>query len=258
MWQTVGCSDLTSSSVTWHFMRPSRVSLFDFPDVVLHAEELEVKRHPHYRAAKAGDITAAGVLVADLANQGGVERLQTMIGDRAVELVPIHALESTGVNEIPAALARLLSGQLDLPVNNSIVQMNSVGHTGAGGFHRLANQALFEGLVTQGANYVVVDDFVGQGGTLANVIGLLRSSGGNVIGATVLTGKPHSAKLAPDDEILQALRHKHGRELEGWWRDIYGFGFDCLTRSEARYLEKSADADSIRDRLVAAGLEGRT
>jgi hypothetical protein len=125
-------------------MKPSRISLFDFPDVVLHAEELDVKRHPQYQAAKAGDIAAAGVLVADLTNQESVERLRTMVGKSAVELVPIHALESAGVNEIPAALARLLSGQLNLPVNNSIVQTNSVGHTGASGFHRLANQALFE------------------------------------------------------------------------------------------------------------------
>ncbi len=119
----------------------------------------------------------------------------------------------------------------------------------------MANQPLFAGSVVSGQNYVVVDDFVGQGGTLANVIGLLRSCGGNILGATVLTGKAHSAKLAPDGELLDALRHKHGRELEGWWRDVYGFGFDCLTRSEARYLEKSSDAESIRDRLIAAGLE---
>jgi hypoxanthine-guanine phosphoribosyltransferase len=239
-------------------MKPFRVPLFDFPDVVLHAEELDVKRHPQYQHAKAGDIAAAGVLVADLADQESVEQLRAMIGNRAAELVPIHALESAGVNEIPAALARLLSVQLDLPMNHSIVQTNSVGHTGASGFHRLANQALFEGSVVQEANYVVVDDFVGQGGTLANVIGLLRSCGGNVLGATVLTGKPHSAKLAPDDELLRALRHKHGRELESWWHDVYGFGFDCLTRSETRYLEKSPDAHSIRDRLIAAGLEGCT
>ncbi len=115
-------------------MRPSRVSLFDFPDVIIHADELEVKRHPHYQAAKAGDIAAAGVLVADLASEDSVQRLRAMIGEASAELVPIHALESAGVNEIPAALARLLSTQLDLPVNHSIVQTNSVGHTGASGF----------------------------------------------------------------------------------------------------------------------------
>jgi adenine/guanine phosphoribosyltransferase-like PRPP-binding protein len=44
-----------------------------------------------------------------------------------------------------------------------------------------------------------VDDFVGQGGTLANLIGFIKSLGGHVVGATALTGKPYSAKLAPEE-----------------------------------------------------------
>jgi hypothetical protein len=71
-----------------------------------------------------------------------------------------------------------------------------------------------------------------------------------------LTGKTYSANLAPDDELIRALRDKHGRHFENWWRTRFGFGFDCLTRSEARYLEKSPDAQAIRDRLIEAGLEG--
>jgi len=134
--------------------------------------------------------------------------------------------------------------------------LNSVGHTGADGFKRLANQALFAGPVVQGATYLLVDDFVGQGGTLANLIGFIRSKGGGVVGACVLTGKPYSAKLAPDEGQINALRQKHGRELEAWWAEKFGFDFDRLTRSEARYLEKSADAQAIRDRLIEAGLKG--
>jgi len=49
--------------------------------------------------------------------------------------------------------------------------------------------------------------------------------------------------------------NKHGRELENWWRERFGFDFDRLTRSEARYLQKTQDADTIRDRIVAAGPE---
>ena len=107
-----------------------------------------------------------------------------------------------------------------------------------------------------GYRYLLVDNFVGQGGTLANLIGYVESKGGHAVAATVLTGKPHSAKLAPDDALIEALRDKHGRDLEDWWRERFGFGFDCLTRSEARYLENSPDAQAVRDRLIAAGLEG--
>ena len=184
--------------------------------------------------------------------------LRASLDGHAVELVPIHALESAGVNEVPAALARRLSAWLGFPINVSIVQTNTVGHTGASGFQRLANQVLFAGEVKPQQRYLIVDDFVGQGGTLANLIGLITSRGGHVVAATVLTGKPYSAKLAPDDSIIRSLREKHRQDFENWWRQTFGFGYDSLTRSEARYLENSPDAHAIRDRLIAAGLESRT
>jgi hypothetical protein len=172
--------------------------------------------------------------------------------------IPFACCHTSGVNEIPAAMAKLLSRWLGFPVEASIVQANTVGHTGASGFQRLADQACFVGEVERGERYPIVDDFVGQGGTLADLIGYIESQGGYAVGATVLTGKPCSDMLAPDDLHIQALRDRHGREFEDWWRETFGFGFDCLTRSEARYLENSPDAQTIRDRLTAAGLESRS
>jgi hypothetical protein len=102
---------------------------------------------------------------------------------------------------------------------------------------------------------LIVDDFVGQGGTLANLIGFVFSGGGAAVGATTLTGKAFSAKLAPAEGQIQALRDRHGRALEQWWTEGFGFDFDRLTRSEARYLAKTADAHTIRDRIAAARLE---
>jgi len=174
---------------------PPRVSLHSFPDVVLHAPEIAVKKHPHYGLAKGGDILAADALVADMANTDCIPRLQALLEGRQVELVSVHALEAEGVNEIPAAFAKLLSVWLGSRSNDSIVQSNTVGHTGASGFQRLANQAHFFGQARAGRHYLVIDDFVGQGGTLANLIGFIESQGGHVVGATVLTGKPYSAKL---------------------------------------------------------------
>jgi hypothetical protein len=134
-------------------MKPQRVPLYDFPDVVRHAPEPVVKGHPQYRAAKIGDALAAEALVAASISDRAVEQLAVMLSGRAVVLVPIHALESEGVNEIPMALAEELSRRLVLPVHDGIVQVNSVGHTGADGCTRLANQALFDGPVKGGQAY---------------------------------------------------------------------------------------------------------
>jgi len=57
--------------------------------------------------------------------------------------------------------------------------------------------------------------------------------------ATALTGKPYSTKIAPDRNLLQELRDKHGKELEDWWKERFAHTFDCLTQSEARYILKT-------------------
>jgi adenine/guanine phosphoribosyltransferase-like PRPP-binding protein len=63
------------------------------------------------------------------------------------------------------------------------VQLNSVRRTGAYGFTRLANQALFDGPVLGGQDFYIVDDFIGQGGTLATSAGLIREHGRAVLGS---------------------------------------------------------------------------
>ncbi len=235
---------------------PIRTAWGNFPDVVIHALESTVKQHPAYGAAKAGDSDAAFTLVRHTISPIAVDQIVAISAGRIPLLVSAHALERTGVNAIPEALADELAKRTGFPVDSSIVQVNVVGHTGANGFARMARQALFDGAVQAGADYLLVDDFVGQGGTLANLKGFIESHGARAIGATVLTGKPYSAKLTPTIQQIAALRAKHGYDLEVWWQGRFGHGFDCLTQSEARYLEHSPDADTIRSRLVEAEQAG--
>ena len=227
-----------------------------FPPVVIHAPESGVKNHLDYWAAKRGDADAALRLVQATMPVDAVDALRSLIGSRRPTLVSAHALEREGVNAIPEALADELARMLDLPVDSSVVQTNVVSHTGADGFSRLARQAAFTGEIVAGTDYVMVDDFVGQGGTLANLRGIIEAEGGHVIAATALTGKSHSAALAPTAEQIALLRAKHGKELEIWWNERFGHGFDCLTQSEARYLERTQDADTVRNRIAEAEQTG--
>ena len=234
------------------FGKPPRPPWRDFPDVLIHAEESVVKRHPDYPAAKSGDVPAARRLVETMLREEIAEALRRTIADTTPLVASVHAHEAQGINRIPAVLAEVLAERLGLRAEVSIVQTNRSGHTGASGYHRLSNPALFDGEVENGRNYVLVDDFVGQGGTLANLRGFIEGQGGVALICTTLTGKPYSAKLQPSDETLHALRSKHGDELEAWWQENFGYGFDCLTESEARYLERADSAELVRDRLLAA------
>jgi hypothetical protein len=191
-------------------MKPPRAEWGTFPDVLIHATESAVKKHPFYAAAKAGDASAAIELIEDTINLDQVAALATMFDGQTPTLVSAHAYEREGVNAIPEVFADALGQMLGWPVDTDIVQSNIVGHTGAGGFERLARQASFEGNVAPGVSCVLVDDFVGMGGTLANLRGYIHAKGGNVIAAVALTGRSDSAELAPRPEQLRTLRDRHG------------------------------------------------
>ena len=231
-----------------------------FPNAILLAEEMATKRHSLYTDAKAGSDLAAAGLVGSLVDGQGIRAIQALLAkaskNGAPLLVSAHAYEREGVNAIPAALAQLLGQRLGLEFSTAVTQSNVVSHTGADGYGRMARQARFEGDVRQAHEYVMVDDFIGQGGTLANLRGWIEKQGGKVVGAVGLTGKPYSAKLRPSKEQLHELRKKHGANLEKWWKQHFDHAFNCLTQSEARYLARSPDVDTIRARIAEAECKG--
>lgn len=232
-----------------------RFSWDDFPSIILATTESAVKRHAEYEAAKTGDVPSAKRLAAQLMADSTLQTIRAVCSGQRPALVPVHALEDLGYNRIPGAFAELLAERLNLEVETGIIQANVVNHTGASGWQRMVRPAVFEGPVVEGREYFLVDDFVGQGGTLANLRGYLMRGGGRVLGATTLTGRADSARLAAQPDTVIALRAKHGEELENWWHGVFGYRFDCLTESEARYLVRVENADTIRARLIEAGSE---
>jgi len=223
----------------------------DFPDVLICASESEAHQHPHFAAAKIGDAISADALIEDILANADMDAIRRIIGEGHPRLLAVHALETAGMNAIPRVLAKRLSKDFGLPLESGINQLNRVTHTRAKGYHRLANPAVFEGRLTE-SNYLLIDDFIGQGGTLANLRGYVHYKGGTVVGAISLAGQQRSSKLRLGEEILHQLRSKHGDELEKWWLSTFGYGLDCLTESEAVYLFRSDSFDIITTRLAAA------
>ncbi len=232
-----------------------RTAWDNFPDVVIHSEESVVKKHSLYAAAKSGDVLAAHQLAIETTTWEALNQIGMLLGRNRPALLAVQAFETNGMNVIPRVLARLLANEFGLVMTDGIIQTNRVSHTGSSGYHRLAFPALFAGVVSE-QEYFLVDDFIGQGGTFANLKGHVESQGAKAIGATSLTGKAYSAKLRLAAETLLSLRRKHGNELEQWWADTFGYRFEKLTESEARYLVRSDDAHTISARIVAARRAG--
>ncbi len=212
-----------------------------------------------YRAAKeGGDPKAAYELVAPLVTKEGVDAIRAKLRDvTSAVVVPVVSEERLGRNKIPRAYADILADRLGAQVAVDIVHINKVNRSGSDGFHRLAAQPEFDGVVEAGREYIIVDDTLAQGGTLASLKGFIEQKGGRVVAISALTGKDYSAKLRPNTADLALLRKKYP-ELEAFWYEEFGYGFDRLTSSEANYLctVKGHTFDTIRDRILAERRQG--
>jgi hypothetical protein len=223
-----------------------------FGPVLIQAPRSEVTIHPWFAAARTGDVDAAALLVADTLSGEVTDRLAQLGAGRNPVLASVHACKREGLSVLGEVLARALHLLLGWETDTALVQANIVDHSGDLGFGHLACQAVFDGAAEPGRAYVLVDDFIGQGGTLANLRGHIVRQGGIVLGATVLTGNSAAAALVPDAATLQEVREKHG-SIESWWEQYFGFGFDCLTAAEAGFLAVNSDSAEVRARIEAAG-----
>ena len=230
----------------------------DFPEAVIHTTVALRDSHPDYARAKAGDPDAALTLAVDLLNGAAIEALGTLIAGRSAILLPVVADETTGFNAIPDAMAQVLGLNLDLAViAGEIVQTNKVGHTRAPAFQRLVTPAMFDGPVKPGASYVLVDDHVGLGGTLANLRGYVEAHGGSVIAITTLTESRDARRISLRPETCAVLWRRHGDELDTLWKAQFGYGIDCLTEVEALQLCRQQSVAAIENFLAKAAIEAR-
>jgi hypothetical protein len=233
-----------------------------FPDVVTAHRPGVLSGHPDYQAAKAGDAKAALRVARDVVTPDFVQQVRDALpAGSKPEIVPVVAREATGNNRIPEMAAEVLAQKLGTKVNETIVQAEKVGRGGADAMDRLAKQPTFAGEVKRGQAYVLLDDTLTQGGTLAQLKTHIEREGGRVVLATALTGKDYSRKLALTPKTLDQVRGRFG-SIENWWREQFGHGFDGLTESEARtlltYDKGRLSPDALRDSVLARRIAGGT
>lgn len=230
----------------------------DFPDVVIQhpdSSPARLRAHRDYKAAKAGNADAAFRLVDDSLNDEKIDEIRRIIGERKPVVVAVHSIEAAGRNKLPQAYAEALSDRLALPLDTDIVHTNRPQRTGSSQLHRITTRSEFSGPVEAGKDYLLADDHITQGGTLADLKAYIESRGGRVIGATTLTGADKHAKLAPSEQVIGQLRDSFPG-LEPDWKERVGYGYEGLTQAEADYLQRFNSADAIRDTVLAPGQEG--
>ena len=245
--------------------RPERSTWGGFPPVIRNGDLGQLNTLPGYEAAKAGDAQAAMDLVESVVSDDFIQAMREAIGEERPIVVPVVAEEASGRNKIPSMFAAVLADRLGLEVSGDIVQVRKASRTGQGAYHRLAFSPGFDGPVGQGQAYLIVDDTLTMGGTLASLRGFIENRGGRVLRAAVLTAHEGALSLPVTEQMLRRVRAKHGDALEQYWQSEFGYGLDQTTQGEAGHLRAAPDVDAIRDRIAEArqqagdGLgEGRT
>ena len=223
-----------------------------FPNVVTQRapdSPVRLKDQPGDWTAKTNDtIDAAYRVVQAMMDPSQTARLRAIIGARQPVIVAVRADEG-GVNALPIAYAEALGAALGFPVDDDIVQVTRTFRSGAGSVHRLLARAEFDGRVQAGQDYVIVDDDVAQGGTLADLRSFIEWHGGHVIAASTLIGAAGSQVLALTADTLSLLRDRFG-VAETDFRGAFGHGYDGLTESEARAILGLGTVDAFRDRVI--------
>jgi hypothetical protein len=217
--------------------------------IFLYPRDADLKAHPAYRQAKAGDKSAALELVVELA----ATWLYSQRGSFKPGLLFVapHALEATGDNAIPQTLATVCAALYRGEVDTEIVQTDKVYHTGADPMERMAARAQFEGHVIPGAEYVLVDDVTNLGGTLAELANFIQIYGGVIKRVLVLVNAGRDTALVPQKKFVRLIKERFDEKFT----DVFGIEPSALTANEAQYLVGLKSIDAIRNRLAAAEQE---
>lgn len=219
------------------------------PVIFSYRKNEQIKLHKDYAAAKGGDIEAAVRLVKTLAKTETRQAVADRFGG-AVFVAPM-AQEASGKNAIPQALAAYYASAAQGALNTQIVQMNRPRHTGADPMQRIIARAQFGGAVRKGQRYVLVDDNLTLGGTLAELSDYIQRNGGEVAGIVVLTNANRSDTLQARPKQIRTIEERFGDVL----REQLAIDPQALTGPEADYLIGLRDADALRARAAKASRE---
>lgn len=211
-----------------------------FPAVVNHTSSAIARRHPDFHAAKHGDYDAALRLVNDLVKDEKVANIARQ--HPHAHIAYNHKMLGGNINMIPAAYAAKFAA-IGMTVEHDIIAITDVSHTNASDIARISKRMRFEGRVTNGADYILLDDFITSGAELRDMRDYIQSKGGNVV---MLTTFGHGSfgrlkDIRIDNNYIERLKASGITD-----QDLQRYGIasqiDCLTIGEAAKLSRMVNA----------------
>lgn len=224
-------------------MPVTRTSWGTFPNLIVHSTLPSLQGHQAYAAAKGGDFRAARA-VAETCTRADA------IAWRTDYIVPVLRLEAPQTwSPLALALAERLALFTGARVVTSVVQTSKPRPSSPDAIEYLLQQPIFTGPVPKGT-YLLVDESVSLGSTLANLRGYIETHGGKVAAASTFTARLFAGRLKPEPSALASLERRFGTELS-IIPDKLGFEFVNLTHKEACFLQGLATLEPLRDPMAA-------
>jgi hypothetical protein len=153
------------------------------------------------------------------------------------EVIGGRPLTGIATNALPFAYARYLAETLGGTISSDIIQVARVGRTRLPRWMKFICQPSFEGPVSADRPYLILDDVMATGGTLAALRSYIIRQGGTVAGITALANKSGlHQKFAIADETLDVLLSTYGSGLATYWKETFGHDLHSLTEDEAQFL----------------------
>ena len=214
---------------------------FNHSSVAKMKGSMDKKKHPEYaaqyeRAKKHRGRAEAEIVLSRVMSPKVISELKKLIKDpKNTKLALISSGEYSN-NVIPTIFATELSTQLGIPIAEfqKSVEYKRGDKDRIG---RLLAPSMVKGKVEEGVNYIMVDDVLTAGGTLASLKGTIENNGGKAIGLTVIgmgMGKKRSLDITP--KTTKALEDNFGTDIHDYIEKETGYKISQLTEHEAQGL----------------------
>jgi hypothetical protein len=213
----------------------------NFPKGFGHTSIAYLKKCPDFERAKNGDLTAAFRVVQRCVKPSRIIEMIEKFPDSV--LLPV-----LGRNALPLAFAETIG----LPVWKKVIPISTLPRKKMMAIQRLLHKPVFAGSIQEGKEYIIVDDIITQGGTIAALREFVLARGGKVVAVTALAFSIGSHHIAPTINILHYLFFKFGYTI--YLLQIIGIFrfFNEMTHSQVKYLLKFSSVYNIFRKIVYA------
>ncbi|RVU06817.1 phosphoribosyltransferase [Rhizobium sp. RMa-01] len=193
--------------------------------------------HALYSAAKGQrDMDAALQLLDDLVVEDTVKKLRALEQKSGIKpkiIAPAAQIDESN-NALAIGYANWLGHELDWEVDESVFQMKDFSKDKLDHWVRIAHRSTFYGEIDKKTPYVIVDDVITLGGTLADLRSFILGKGGRVIGMSTIASREGSdVQIRLDADTQTKLEKQYGGDLADFCVERLGFHYRGFTRPEA-------------------------